>query len=171
MNIPIVETERLLLRGFRDDDLDAWAAICSDPEVMRYLSVSHALSRAEAWRQMALFVGHWQLRGFGVWAIEEKSSGQIIGRTGLFEPEGWPGFELGWVLGRAWWGKGYASEGAKAGLRFAFETLGRDHVVSFIHPDNANSIRVAERIGETLEGETELNGVPVLVYGTTSSRG
>jgi RimJ/RimL family protein N-acetyltransferase len=163
--IPTLTTERLILRAFRDDDLDAYAEICADPEVMRYLGDGKTLSRAEAWRQMAFIVGHWQLRGFGLWALEETESGRFIGRAGLLQPEGWPGFEVGWTLGRASWGKGYATEAAREALRYAFEVLDRDHVISLIRPDNHPSIRVAERLGEQLEGEVEFFGGPTLIYG------
>ena len=132
---------------------------------MRYLGDGLPLSRADAWRQMALIPGHWQLRGFGLWTVEEQRSGHLMGRVGLFQPEGRPGFELGWVLGRRWWGQGYATESARAAMQHAFDRLGRTHVVSFIHPENLASVRVAERLGETLEGETELFGHPVLIYG------
>ena len=160
-----LQTERLLLRGFREDDFDAYAEICSDPDVMRYLVGGKPLSRVEAWRQMALFMGHWALRGFGIWAVEEKASGRLIGRIGLWEPPGWPGFELGWTLAKNSWGNGYATEGARAALDFAFNELKRDHVISLIHPDNAASIRVAERLGERREGDVELFGNRVLIYG------
>jgi RimJ/RimL family protein N-acetyltransferase len=165
VTIPTLTTDRLVLRPFRDDDLDAYAEICADPEVMRYLGDGKPLSRAEAWRQMAFIVGHWQLKGFGLWAVEEKASGALIGRAGLLHPEGWPGFELGWTLGRQWWGKGYATEAARMALRYAFEELDRDHVISLIRPENHPSIRVAERLGERLEGEVELFGGRTLIYG------
>lgn len=165
IEIPTLITERLVLRPFRDDDLDAYAEICADPEVMRYLSDGKPLSRAEAWRQMAFIVGHWQLKGFGLWALEEKESGALIGRAGLLHPEGWPGFEVGWTLGRQWWGKGYATEAARTALRYAFEELDRDHVISLIRPENHPSIRVAERLGERLEGEVEFFGGRTLIYG------
>lgn len=165
IDIPTLSTDRLLLRPFRDQDLDAYAAICSDPEVMRYLGDGKTLSRADAWRQMALILGHWQLRGHGMWAVEERQSGLLIGRIGFWQPEGWPGFELGWALGRDWWGKGYATEGARAALSFAFTSLDQEHVISLIHPENRASSRVAERLGEHLEGETELFGRLVLIYG------
>jgi RimJ/RimL family protein N-acetyltransferase len=100
-----------------------------------------------------------------MWAVEERQSGALIGRIGFWQPEGWPGFELGWTLGRPWWQKGFATEGARAALRFAFSMLGREHVISLIHPENRASIRVAERLGERLEGETELFGHPALIYG------
>lgn len=92
---------------------------------------------------------------------------KYIGRIGFFYPEGWPGFELGWVLGREFWGKGYASEGARRALEYGFAEMGRDHVISLIHPDNSPSIKVAERLGEGIEGETELFGHTVLIYGVS----
>jgi RimJ/RimL family protein N-acetyltransferase len=159
-----LETERLRLRMWRAEDFDEYARICADPEVMRYLG-GQTFSRLEAWRHMAMLVGHWQLRGYGHWAVEEKASGRFIGRLGLFNPEDWPGFEIGWTLARASWGRGYATEGARRALAYAFDEMAREHVISLIHPDNKASIRVAERIGETHEGETELFGTRVLVYG------
>lgn len=162
-----LQTARLLLRHFREADLDAYAAICADPQVMRHLGDGTTLGRAEAWRQMALILGHWQLRGFGLWAVEERASGVLVGRLGFFQPEGWPGFELGWMLRRASWGRGYATEGAACALAHAFTDMGRDHVISLIRPANAASIRVAERLGEILEGRTRLHGHDALVYGIT----
>lgn len=114
---------------------------------------------------MAFLVGHWELLGFGHWAVEEKSSGKFAGRLGFLNPAGWPGFEIGWTLGHEFQGKGYATEGAKRALQYAFEELDKDHVISLIDPQNKASIRVAERLGEKLEGETELMGRNVLIYG------
>ncbi len=158
-------TERLLLRMFRQDDFEAYAAICADPEVMRYLGDGKALSRWDAWRQMAMILGHWPLRGYGLWAVEERATGALIGRVGFFEPEGWPGFELGWMLRRASWGRGYAIEGARRALAHAFTEMDRRHVISLIRSANQPSIRVAARLGETLEGRTDLFGHEALVYG------
>jgi RimJ/RimL family protein N-acetyltransferase len=165
-----LETDRLRLRMFREDDLEPYAAICADPEVMRYLGDGKPLSRPEAWRQMAMILGHWQLRGFGLWAVEERASGALLGRLGFFQPEGWPGFELGWMLRRASWGHGYATEGAGRALAHAFTAMGRDRVISLIRPDNAPSIRVAERLGEGLERRIELFGHEALVYAIDRAR-
>jgi RimJ/RimL family protein N-acetyltransferase len=165
IEIPTLTTERLILRALRDDDLDAYAEMCADAEVMRFIGEGKTLSRAETWRLIAFYMGHWQLRGFGLWALEERASGRFIGEAGLQQPDGWPGFELGWTLGRAWWGKGYATEAAREALRFAFEELDRDHVISLIHPFNHPSIRVAERLGEQLEGAVEFFGGRTLIYG------
>jgi RimJ/RimL family protein N-acetyltransferase len=161
----ILRTERLTLRMFREADFEQYAKLCADPEVVRYLGEGKTLSRAEAWRQMAMLIGHWQLRGYGPWAVEETSSGNLVGRIGFFNPEGWPGFEAGWVLAREHWGKGYAIEGARRALDYAFSEMGREHVISLIHPENLGSIKVAERLGEKLESTTELFGHEVLVYG------
>jgi RimJ/RimL family protein N-acetyltransferase len=162
---PTLQSERLLLRMFREDDFEPYARICADAEVMRYLGEGKTLTRAEAWRQIAMILGHWQLRGYGLWAVEERASRALIGRIGFFEPEGWPGFELGWVLRRESWGKGYATEGASRALAHAFGAMGRERVISLIYPDNVASIRVAERLGERLQGRTPLFGHDVLVYG------
>jgi RimJ/RimL family protein N-acetyltransferase len=149
---------------WRNEDFEAYARICADAEVMRYLG-GKTFTPLEAWRHMAFLVGHWHLLGYGHWAVEEKASGDVIGRLGFLNPEGWPGFEIGWTLAREHWGKGYAVEGARRALEYAFTELDRDHVISLIHPENRASIKVAERLGEKLEGETELLGIDVLVYG------
>ena len=160
-----LQTERLLLRAFSDADLDAYAAMCADAEVMRYLSVTGALlSREDAWRQMALFAGHWALRGFGMWAVEERESGRFIGRVGLHQPEGWPDRELGWSLARPAWGRGYATEAARAAADYAFRTLRWAHLIHLILPGNDRSIRVAERLGARPAGTDIVRGVAQLVY-------
>jgi RimJ/RimL family protein N-acetyltransferase len=164
MNEVTLETERLTLRMWRESDYEQYAKICADPEVMRFIG-GKPFTPTESWRHMAFMIGHWRLRGYGSWAVEEKSSGRLIGRLGFSNPAGWPGFELGWTLGREFWGRGYATEGARRALDYAFTDLDKDHVISCIHPDNAASIRVAERLGEKLEGEAEIFEIRVLVYG------
>jgi RimJ/RimL family protein N-acetyltransferase len=160
-----LRTQRLLLRQFRPDDIDAYAAMCADPEVMRYLSASgETMSRADAWRQMAMFSGHWQLRGYGMWVAEERTSGRFVGRIGLHYPEGFPDRELGWALAREFWGRGLASEGARASADHAFATLGWDHLVSFILAGNARSIHVAERLGSKPAGTVAIHGLEHQVY-------
>lgn len=161
----MIETDRLILRMFREDDFDQHAEIAGDAEVVRYLGEGRPLARWEAWRQMAMILGHWQLRGYGPWAVEERETGKLLGRIGFFNPEGWPGFELGWVLAKSAWGRGFATEGAHAALRFAFEELQASRVISLIHPLNKRSIKVAMRIGESLEGRTQLQGKEALIYG------
>ena len=114
---------------------------------------------------MAYLVGHWALKGYGYYAVEEKSTGRLVGRVGFTNCAGWPDFELGWTIVPQFQGRGYASEGARMLMRYAFEELDRPHVVSLIHPDNTPSRRVAEKLGESVEGETVVMGMPVLIYG------
>lgn len=160
----MLTTERLHLRMLEQSDFEEYAAIHTDPEVTRFTTRTH-LDRTEAWRHLAMIVGHWHLRGFGMWGVFERESGRLVGRVGFHQPEGWPDFELGWTMGRASWGKGYAPEAARACLDYAFDVMKRDHVISLIDPNNIASIRVAEKIGETVEGETEVSGHHVLIYG------
>jgi RimJ/RimL family protein N-acetyltransferase len=159
-----LETERLLLRPFRNADHGAYAAMCADPEVMKFLGTGVTLNSMEAWRSIASMLGHWELLGYGMFAAEVKATGELAGRVGFLDPPGWPGFELGWVLGRRHWGQGYAIEGARACLDYAFGALARERVISLIRPGNERSIRVAERLGERLAGELELLGSKALVY-------
>ena len=166
MSYDELETERLKLRMWRESDLDDYAALTADPLVMRYLQPGKPpFTRADAWRSIAFFMGHWQMRGYGHWAVEEKASGRMIGRIGFLNPEGWPGFEIGWTLARHAWGKGYATEGGRRALEYAFKTLGQRHVISLIHPENTPSMRVAERLGEKREGTHRFDELEVIVYG------
>lgn len=153
--IPRLQTERLSMREWRDDDLDAFAAFYADVEVMRFLS-GEAMARNDAWRSMAGSAGNWLLRGYGTWVVERKSDGAVIGRVGLINPEGWPGLEVGWTLGRPYWGQGYATEAAQAAMNYGFLTQGVDRLLSLIDPDNKPSQAVARRLGETQGAEHRL---------------
>jgi RimJ/RimL family protein N-acetyltransferase len=164
-----LETDRLILRSWTTNDFESFAAMSADPEVMRHLAIDgKPLSRFAAWQAMAGIVGHWALRGFGMYAVVERSTGSIVGRVGPWQPEGWPDFEIGWTLRSEYWGKGYATEAAKRCVDYSFRELGRAHVTSFITPENHRSIRVAERLGEQLETTIRLPHLPdrdVLQYG------
>lgn len=159
-----LNTERLLLRQFRESDLDAYAEMCADAEVMRYLG-GKTMTRAEAWRHMAMIVGHWEFRGYGLWAVEERETGELVGRVGCWQPESWPALEVGWTLRRQHWGRGLAQEAARASLNYAFNELRQTHMISLIHSENINSIKLAKRLGERYEGDAEILGVKVSVYG------
>jgi len=95
MKIPQLETARLRMRAFRNDHLDAYASMCADPEVMKYIGPGATQTRGEAWRAIASMLGHWELRGFRHVGRREEGHGELVGRAGFIEPEGWPGFELG----------------------------------------------------------------------------
>ena len=159
-----METERLLLRQFLESDLDLYARICADPEVMRHIGDGRTLTREETWRSVATALGHWVLRGYGLYAVEERATGAFIGRVGLINPEGWPGLEAGWLLGRQHWGRGYATEGARAVVRMAYEDLGATHLISLIRPENTASIRVAEKLGAVRESTIEMLGGPAHIF-------
>lgn len=160
----ILETERLRLRQFCSADLDAYASMLADPEVVAYIGSGETLSRAQAWKNMAMVIGHWSLRGYGLWAVEEKTSQTLIGRVGLYNPEGWPGLEVGWMLARSHWGYGYALESAKAAVDVAFNQLHCSKLISLIHPENVRSQRVALRLGSQKTTTITLNGITVWQY-------
>jgi RimJ/RimL family protein N-acetyltransferase len=165
-----LDTPRLLLRPLADADFDDYAALCADAEVMRHVGDRGALSREDAWRQLAMLVGHWRLRGYGMWAVHERSSGAFVGRVGLHYPEGWPDREVAWALARSWWGRGFAFEAATAALRVAFEALAWPRVISVIAPGNLRSIRLAERLGERYERTLALRGQEVALYSLDRER-
>lgn len=166
LEIPTLTTERLRLRAFRESDVDDYAALNADPEVLRHLGGGpEPWDRGRSWRHLSFLVGHWKLKGSGMWVLEERETGAFLGMTGFAEPEGWPGFELAWVLARRWWGRGYATEGARAALAHAFTVWRKDLVISLIHPENQASIRVAERLGERLQGRIHHLGREMLCFG------
>lgn len=148
MSFPILETERLILRVPTAEDFEPWAAFSADEEAMRHLG--GAQSRAVAWRGICTVTGAWTIRGFSMFSVIEKASGRWVGRLGPWEPEGWPGTEVGWGLSREVWGRGYATEGATAAIGWAFDTLGWDEVIHTIEPANLASQKAAQRLGSTI---------------------
>jgi RimJ/RimL family protein N-acetyltransferase len=159
---PVLETERLRLRPWREGDLDAFAAFCADEESRRFLG--GAITRADAWRSMAVITGHWTLRGYGIWVIEDKATGQFAGYSGLWNPEGWPGPEVTWSVCAAFRCRGYAAEAALRARAYAYHELKWPTAISVIHPDNVPSRRVADRVGATLEERVEFRGSPADIY-------
>jgi len=157
-----LESERLHLRQFQPRDLDDFAAFYADPELACF--IGGACDRNEAWRRMALELGHWDLRGYGMWALEEKATGDFVGCSGLWNPEGWPELEVGWWLARAKQGQGFATEAAGRARAYAYEDLGATTLISCIDPDNTASKRVAERLGAQCEDVIDLMGGRACIY-------
>jgi RimJ/RimL family protein N-acetyltransferase len=162
MKITMLETERLIMRGWRESDLEPMAAFYSDDANARFIGGGQP--RDQVWRRIAMYVGHWVLRGYGFWALEEKATGEFAGWCGLWFPEGWPEPEIGWGLMPMARGKGYATEAAKRARDHAYGELGWTTAISFIAPENHASRAVAERLGATLDYETELFGQPANVF-------
>jgi RimJ/RimL family protein N-acetyltransferase len=164
--VPEIRTERLLMRAWRDEDFEPYTAVARDPLVAESLGKPDPPEPPEVWRDMAFLSGHWQLKGFGHWALEELESGKLVGHAGLLRPPDWPDLEVGWTVAPEHWGKGYAPEAGRAACEWAHEQLGARHIVSLIHPDNVRSQRVAEKLGETVEGRFQLRQLDLLVYGS-----
>jgi RimJ/RimL family protein N-acetyltransferase len=161
--IPRLETERLVLREWRAGDLDAESAVMADPEVMEFMG--GVVDRVESWRRLALHAGHWVLYGYGNWVVEVKDTGATVGRVGLWQPEGWPGLEVGWRLSREAWGHGYATEAARTSIEWGFANLEVEQLISVIHPDNERSMRVAERLGMRRLREQDVLGQRAVIFG------
>lgn len=181
LRVATIETDRLLLRPWSERDVDAYAEIIGDPEVLRYLGsgrryrlkrLAAALvarfSKVEARRAIRALNAHWARHGYGEWAVEEKATGRLIGKVGLHYHGDWVAepakTEVGWLFAQDAWGRGYATEGAAASLAHAFNRLELDRLVSIALSGNEPSMRVMERIGLARAGETHWRGSDVVWY-------
>jgi RimJ/RimL family protein N-acetyltransferase len=160
--VPLLETERLRMRGWRQSDLASFATYLADEVSARF--IGGPCEPPEAWRRMATQIGHWVLRGYGPWVFEEKSSGNWVGYSGLWNPHGWPEPEVMWGLVPAARGRGYATEAATHARAYAYGELGWPSAVSLIAPANRPSQKVAERLGAKPDGTIELRGAVVDVW-------
>lgn len=164
---PTLETERLILRPFRDDDADAYFCVHDAGPVRAALHLPDSFDRADAWRQMAFWMGQWELRGSGNWAVEEKATGEMVGRAGTHRPDrpDWPGLEVGWTFHPSRWGRGYATEAGRASVEWAFANHTVDELVSLILPENGASQSVARKLGFALRDERILSFFPSAAHG------
>ncbi len=146
--IPVLETERLILRAPSEADFEADVAFYASD---RSKGVGGPLRRDEVWRNLAARLGHWILRGYGFWAVDEKATGAYCGRVGLWFPDGWPEREIGWTLMGHAEGRGIAHEAAFRVRDYAYGALGWTTAISLIAPDNERSKKLARRLGATLD--------------------
>ncbi|MCT7376168.1 GNAT family N-acetyltransferase [Chelativorans salis] len=167
---PVLETERLLLREHRPEDLDAYHAMWCDPEVVRYVnSGGGALSREQAWDAILRHRGMWAIFGFGFWVIEDKGTGRLIGEVGMQErcrniqPEIRGTLEAGWVLSPEWHGRGLAREAMGAVIDWCDERFPAKPFTCIINPANERSLKLAEKLGFRILARTSYRDTPNLL--------
>lgn len=150
-----IETERLLLRPLAPEDAEPHITMMQDPAVAETLGPGgRPLPRPDLWRQFASYLGHWSIRGYGWFSVEDKATGEWLGRVGPWMPDGWPGLECGWTIRSNAWGKGYAPEAAIASIKWTFTRFpDLSRIISVIDPSNTKSQAVAAKIGEKNSGE------------------
>jgi RimJ/RimL family protein N-acetyltransferase len=169
LHVPVLETERLRLRGHCVSDFPHLAAMWSDPDVTRY-TVGKPLSEEDSWSRLLRYVGHWSLQGFGYWLIEEKTTAGFIGEIGFADYKrdmtpslkGMP--ESGWVLARHAQGKGYATEAAQAAVAWGDRYFGSAQTACLIDPENTASIRVAGKCGYAEWRRATYRNRPTIVF-------
>jgi len=161
--MPAIETERLLLRMFGPEDLDELARLFRDPQVMRYVGDGLPVSREETERALKSIILHWQTHGFGRWAVVDRKTREFVGFGGLRSLFGMP--EVVYHLASAHWGKGLATELARASLRFGFKVHQFERIVAITKPLNAKSIHVMEKLGMHYEQHARYYDIDVVQYG------
>lgn len=161
VDIPVLETDRLIMRSFRAEDFGPMSAFFADERSFYY---GGPLSAGDAWRRLATYAGHWVLNGYGEWALEEKASGAFVGFCGPWKPGDMPEAEIAWALLPEHYGKGFALEAAKRALQHVYDVLKWPTAMSLIEPGNAASIRLAERLGAKAESKMEIYGREAVVY-------
>lgn len=166
---PTIETERLILRSFRREDLDDFAATMAEPEVVRHLAIE-PLSREDSLRRIFLAAGQWPIIGMGMWAVELKADGRMVGHLGFFDMErdmepsflGLP--EMGWIFDPSVHGQGIALEACKAALEWAEGELGPIEFPAIISTDNVPSMRLAEKLGFVREPDGTYKGEAIAIF-------
>jgi RimJ/RimL family protein N-acetyltransferase len=166
--VPVLETARLIMRGYRADDYPAFLAMHQEPAFYRYLSPA-PMPQEEVWKTMLRSAGHWALLGYGFWALEEKATGQFIGGVGYLhlkrdlDPPLGDAPEMGWVLAAGAHGKGYASEAVAAAIAWGDAYFHHARTVCIIHPENLASQRVAEKFGFREYARVPYHGKPIIL--------
>ncbi len=151
---PVLQTTRLILRVPEAADFEGFAQLRGDAEAARYIGGYQP--RTAAWRAFLQMPGAWMVQGFGMFSVVDRETGQWLGQCGPWQPEGWPGTEVGWALRRSAWGKGYAREAATAAIDWAFAQLGWNEVIHCIDAANVRSRALATRLGSHLQRSARL---------------
>ncbi|WP_239331731.1 GNAT family N-acetyltransferase [Frankia sp. CiP3] len=154
--VPTVVTDRLILRCWRAGDIDPYAAMNADEETMRHLN--GAFDRDATERLISHLIGMWVLLGHGMWAVEDKGTGEFLGRAGLYFGPGWPGVEVAVSIRRDRWGEGLGMEACRAAIAWGFATLAVGEIVTFTNRDNAGMNAIARKLGMTFQGEASAIG-------------
>jgi RimJ/RimL family protein N-acetyltransferase len=163
-DIPVLSSARLTLRALAAADLDGFAAMQADAEVMHHLGAGVTRSREETWDTMARMLGQWPLRGYGMFAVVETASGRFAGRAGILHPYAWPEPELAYGFDRPFWGRGYATEAAVALRGWAFAQFAMPRLISYVRPANTASINVLRKMGAEPVGSAEMLGLPAEIW-------
>ena len=161
--IPTIETERLRLLAPVPRHFDVFAAVFADANFVEHLHTAPR-DRETSHRAFCAMLGHWQLRGWGAFLVEDLLTGALVGCVGISDWEGWPEPELGWWIVPAAWGRGYATEAAHAALHYFARLKPTKRIVSFVPPGNGTSIRVAEKLGAVHERDIVVHGTAARVY-------
>jgi RimJ/RimL family protein N-acetyltransferase len=171
MTAPTINTERLTLRAYRAEDLTESAAMWADPLVVKHIG-GKPFTTQQSWSKLVFQVGHWALRGFGYWIVEERSTGRFVGEAGFADfQRGIPALagrpEGGWVLASWAHGRGFATEAVRAAMAWVAANVRSEEVVCMIDVDNVLSLRVAEKLGFRERERTEYLGTPVILLAAT----
>lgn len=158
-----LETPRLLLRTFEERDCEALQEMFGDEDCVRY-TIERPLEPWQTWRALASYVGHWQLRGYGPYAVVEKATGAMVGPVGLWFPSEWPEPEIKWSLIKRFWRRGFATEAAMAVREMAADVLRRPRLISVIRPGNLRSASLARRLGGIWERTIPFRGDVAVVW-------
>jgi RimJ/RimL family protein N-acetyltransferase len=163
-DIAVLHTARLRLVVPEARHAAPFAALHADPYTMRYIGQGRPLDRTDAWLHLAMLIGHWQMRGYGIWMLEDAGDGTFAGRVGLFHPPGWDEAELSWMIVPALRGQGLATEAAQAVRDVAFGPLGMTSLISLIKPGNEASRRVATKVGAVAAETVSFPDGPLQTY-------
>jgi RimJ/RimL family protein N-acetyltransferase len=164
MTIPTLQTPRLVLRAFTEEDVDPMHQILSGEGVLRYFPPTDPLPRDRVHKMVLGLLRHWDERDYGLWAVESRPEGELMGRCGLQYLAELDEVEIDFILGRPFWGQGFGTEAARASVRYGFEELGLARVVGIAHVENRASQGVLEKLGMALVEQREFFGIPCYHY-------